>query len=235
MKTWALSALVAAAVVAVPSAAQAEEVARWTMDEGPGASVMIDSAPAGGENHGLITSVTTGDPGLGDPDSGYAYTFDGERSMVQVPDADAFDPGARPMSVTATVRAVNTPMVDDSYDLVRKGLSTTKGGDWKMEIKRNPTNASVGRLHCSFAGVMADGRRRAVSRIAQVDLIDGRVHTVRCVRTETAVHAVVDGRVFTQAKVSGAIANDQPVVLGAKMADDDVLLGSLDDVVIDVG
>ncbi len=232
MRIWAVSALVAAAVVVAPSAAQADVVAHWRMDEGAGASTMVDSASAGGANNGTIHHVKTGDPGLV---SGRAYTFDGARSMVRVPDSAVFDPGASRMTVTATVRAVNKPMVDDSYDLVRKGLSTTRGGNWKMEIKRNPSNASVGRLHCTFKGVMGDGRRRAVSMIAQVDIVDGRAHKVRCVRTATAVRAVVDGRVFTKAKVSGSISNDKPVIIGAKLAGDDVLLGALDNVIVDVG
>ena len=232
MRMLAVSALAAAAVVIAPSAAVADVVAHWRMDEGTGASTMVDSASAGGANNGTIQGVRTGDPGLV---SGRAYTFDGARSMVRVPDSPVFDPGASPMTVTATVRAVDKPMADDSYDLVRKGLSTTRGGDWKMEIKRDPTNASVGRLHCTFKGVMADGRTLAVSKLAGVDIVDGRVHNVKCVRTATAVHAVVDGRVFTQAKASGSISNDQPVILGAKYAGDDVLLGTLDHVIIDVG
>ncbi len=232
MRTLIVSALAVVAVGAAPIAAEADVVARWQMDEAAGASTMVDSAPAGGENDGTITAVETGDSGLV---SGRAYTFNGMSSMVRVPDSLAFDPGSKAMTITATVRASSEPMADDSYDLVRKGVTTTRGGDWKMEIKRNPTNASVGRLHCSFKGVMADGRTIAVSKLAQVDITDGRVHTVKCVRTATAVHAVVDGRVFTQAKVSGSISNDQPVIIGAKTAGDDVLLGTLDDVIIDVG
>ncbi|MGH3345847.1 MAG: hypothetical protein ACRDO4_02595, partial [Nocardioides sp.] len=152
----------------VPTAAAAEVVAHWHMDEESGASVMHDSAPAGGDNNGTIVNVRTGDPGLA---SGNAYTFQGETPYVEVPDSDSLDPGSEPMTVTATVRTVNGPMPDDSYDLVRKGYSTTRGGDWKMEIKRNPNNHSVGRLNCSFKGVMPDGRRRTVARLAQVDIV----------------------------------------------------------------
>jgi hypothetical protein len=35
---------------------------------------------------------------------------------------------------TAWVRLVG-PIQDDSYDVVRKGLGSSAGGDWKMEIK----------------------------------------------------------------------------------------------------
>ena len=231
MKTWAAPALLAAAVTVIPTAAQADVVAHWKMNEGPEASVMEDSAPLGGGNDGRIVGVTTGDPGLV---SGRSYTFDGAASYVEVPDSNSLDPGASPITVKATVRAVDGPMPDDSYDLVRKGYQTTKGGDWKMEIKRS-SNHSVGRLHCVFKGVMPDGHRRAVKRVAQVDIVDGRIHTVECRRTATSVQAVVDGRVFTNRKVTGHISNNQPVVVGAKTGGDDVLRGSLDEVIIDIG
>ena len=232
MRTWIAPTLLAAAVTVVPTAAAADVVAHWHMDEESGASVMLDSAPSGGGNNGTIVNVTTGVPGLV---SGNAYTFDGETPYVEVPDANSLDPGGSEMTVTATVRTVNAPMPDDSYDLVRKGYSTTKGGDWKMEIKRNPSNHSVGRLHCSFKSVMPDGRRRVVARVAQVDIVDGRTHTVQCVRTATAVRAVVDGRVFTKSGVAGTIANKEPVIVGAKASGDDVLQGTLDEVIIDIG
>jgi len=232
MRIWIAPALLAAGVTVAPTAAQAQVVARWHMDEEAGASVMHDSASAGGENDGTIVNVTTGDPGLV---SGKAYTFAGGNAYVEVPDSDSLDPGSAPMTITATVRTVNGPMPDDSYDLVRKGYATTKGGDWKMEIKRKPDNHSVGRLHCSFKGVMPDGRRRAVARLAQVDIVDGRTHTVECRRTATSVIAVVDGRVFTKAKVTGHISNTEPVIVGAKMDGDDVLQGTLDEVIVDIG
>ncbi|MGH3346089.1 MAG: hypothetical protein ACRDO4_03830 [Nocardioides sp.] len=231
MRIWAAAALLAAAVAAIPTAAQADVVAHWHMDEGDDASVMEDAAPLGGGNDGMIRNVMTGDPGLV---SGRSYTFDGSTSYVEVPDSNSLDPGNDPITLTATVRTVNGPMPDDSYDLVRKGYQTTRGGDWKMEIKRS-SNHSVGRLHCVFKGVMPDGRRRAVQRIALVDIVDGRVHTVECRRTATAVQAVVDGRVFTNNKISGHISNNQPVIVGAKTNGDDVLLGSLDEVIIDIG
>jgi hypothetical protein len=218
-------------VTVIPTAAQADVVAHWHMDEGAGASVMEDSAPLGGGNDGTISDVTTGDAGLV---SGRSYTFDGATSYVEVPDSDSLDPGDDPITLTATVRTLNGPMPDDSYDLVRKGYQTTRGGDWKMEIKR-ASNHSVGRLHCVFKGVMPDGRRRAVKRVAQVDIVDGRTHTVECRRTATAVQAVVDGRVFTNNKLTGHISNNEPVIVGAKKDGDDVLLGSLDEVIIDIG
>lgn len=232
MRTWVVPTLVAAVVTVAPAAAaEAAVVAHWQMDETAGASVMRDSAPLGGANDGAIANVRTGDPGLV---SGNAYSFDGATSYVEVPDADSLDPGAGQISLTATVRTVDGPMPDDSYDLVRKGVVTTKGGYWKMEIKRT-SNASVGRLHCVFKGVMPDGSRQIAKRVAMPDVVDGRIHTLQCVRTGDTIQAVVDGKVYSKTRATGSIANNQSVILGAKLAGDDVLKGSLDEVSINIG
>ena len=232
MRTWVAFTLAAATVAVAPAAGAADEVvARWQMDEKAGASVMQDSAAAGGDNDGAIHHVTTGVAGLA---SGNAYTFDGATSYVEVPDADGLDPGTAAISLTATVRAVDGRMPDDSYDLVRKGVVKTKGGYWKMEIKR-ASNASVGRLHCVFRGRMPDGSMQIAKKIAKPDVVDGRVHTLQCVRDGNKIKAVVDGRAYNKTKATGSIANSLPVIVGAKRAGDDVLLGTLDEVVVRVG
>jgi hypothetical protein len=217
--------------------ASATVVALWHMDEptGPGnlaGGTMIDSAGAvGGTNNGTIGGTVTSDAGLV---SGNAYAFGGTSSYVEVPDNGSLDPVAQNMAVAATVRTVGGTMPDDSYDLVRKGLTTTAGGDWKMEIKR-AADPTVGKLNCVFKGVMADGRRVAVARIANVNLNDGRQHTVKCIKTPTSVQAVVDGRTFTTSKTTGSIDNNAAVIVGAKSASDDVLQGTMDEVSVDIG
>jgi len=201
------------------------------MDEAAGASVMQDSAPLGGANNGVIVNVMTGVPGLV---SGKAYSFDGATSYVEVAENDSLDPGAGQISLTATVRTVDGAMPDDSYDLVRKGLVTTKGGYWKMEIKRT-SNATVGRLHCVFRGMLPDGSMQIAKRLATPDVVDGAIHTLQCVRTGDRIQAVVDGRVYSKTRATGSIANNQSVILGAKIAGDDVLRGSMDEVIIKIG
>lgn len=233
MRTWIVPTLVAAALTAAPvsATADADVVARWHMDERSGASVMHDSAGAGGRNNGAVHSVRTGVRGLL---SGRSYAFDGATSYVRVPDAAALDPGKSRISLRATVRIADRRMRDDSYDLVRKGLLGTKGGYWKMEVKRT-AKASVGRLHCVFKGRMPDGTMRIAKKVAKRDIVDGRIHRLRCVRTSKKVQAVVDGRVYTKNKATGSIANKHAVIVGAKRARDDVLKGRLDEVVIKVG
>jgi hypothetical protein len=226
------SVLCATVLTLAPAAANAAVVAEWRMDESSGGTMVDSATGVGGTNNGTIYGgVQVGQNPLV---SGKAYRFSGTTAYVEVPDAsDAFDPGTKNIAVTATVQTVDGPMPDDSYDLVRKGLTTTAGGNWKMEIKR-AADPSIGKLLCVFKGVVG-GSRVAVQRIANVDVVDGRVHTLKCVKTATSVQAFVDGRTFTTSKAAGSIANDQPVILGAKSASDDVLQGVLDQVTVDIG
>jgi hypothetical protein len=211
--------------------ASATVVAWWHMDEGPGATTMVDSSATGANNGTIIGNVSTGVPGLV---SGSAYQFTGKASYVEVPDVgDSLDPFSQNMSVTATVRTVGGFMPEDSYDLVRKGVTTTQGGMWKMELKRGSGN--VGKLNCVFKGVMPDGKRVAVAKMSSINLNDGLTHTIKCIKTATTVQAVVDGRVFTKVQATGWINNSLPTVVGAKAGTDDFLHGTLDEVIIDIG
>src|SRR3712207_9552891 len=99
------------------------KAADWQMSETSGP--MIDSS--GNNNNGSPTDVLQ---------TGSAYTFNGSTSRVAVPDNDSLDPLEKDITLTASVQVTNAPMEDDSYDVVRKGLSATSGGDYKMEIKR---------------------------------------------------------------------------------------------------
>jgi hypothetical protein len=70
--------------------------------------------------------------------SGNAYQFGGNSSYGEVADSGTLDPGSRSMTIRATVRTVGGVMRDDSYDLVRKGLTTTAGEDWSRRSSGPP-------------------------------------------------------------------------------------------------
>ena len=214
-------------VMVTPAAAYAALVAEWRMDETSG-NTMVDSATGvGGPNSGTISGGVEIDqaPLAG----GRAYEFDGSTGFVSVPDNSSLDPGAASITLSAVVRVADAPMSDDSYDLIRKGVTTTPGGDWKMEIKRT-SNPSVGKLLCVFKGTGG-----AVQKMANRDLVDGNVHRVECIKTGNSVTAVVDGARSSTSASAGSIANDQPVVLGSKVAGDDVLRGVMDQVKVSIG
>jgi hypothetical protein len=149
---------------------------------------------------------------------------------VVVPDSDSLDPEESDITLSAGVKVTDKPMDDDSYDIVRKGLSGTPGGDYKMEIKRT-ANPAVGKLHCLFKG---DGGM--VDIVARQDIVDGNWHRLECIKTRTSVEARVDGSVSTKAGSAGSISNASEVMVGAKTANplDDVFGGSMDFVSIDI-
>ncbi len=205
------------ASMASPAWAVLLKAADWQMDETSGQ--MLDSS--GNNNNGTPKDVVR---------TGSAYVFNGSTSYVLVPDSDSLDPAEKDITLSAGVKVTDTPMDDDSYDIVRKGLVTTPGGDYKMEIKR-AANPTVGKLHCLFKG---DGG--TVDIVAPQDIVDGNRHTLECIKTSTSVVARVDGSVSTKAGSAGSIANGSAVLVGAKTADplDDTFDGSMGFVSIEI-
>jgi Laminin G domain len=135
----------------------------------------------------------------------------------------------------ASVRVSGRSLDDDSYDVVRKGLFTTPGGYYKMEIIRRSGRPTVGKLHCLFKGRGGT----TVSKVAEPDIVDGRWHTLACKKTRTSVVARVDGgRSYTTPRSVGSISNASHVVLGAKQGKprpDDMFDGSMNRVRIHIG
>jgi hypothetical protein len=198
------------------------KAADWQMNEASG-RMMIDSS--GNGNNGTPTDVSQ---------TGSTYVFKGKGSMshVYVPDDASLDPQAKDITLTARVMVDDThQMDDDSYDVVRKGLVTTAGGDYKMEIKRE-ADPNVGKLHCFFRGTQA-----SVEKVAKRDIVDGIWHTLQCSKTSTSVVAKVDGRSFTQTGSAGSISNASAVMVGGKEVTprpDDMFDGSMDFVSIEI-
>ena len=192
--------------------------ADWQMNETSGQ--MIDSS--GNNNDGDPTDVGQ---------RGSRYVFNGSTSYVLVPDSDSLDPEGKDITLRAGVKVTDKPMDDDSYDIVRKGLSGSPGGDYKMEIMR-AADPTVGNLHCLFKGTEG-----TVDIVARRDIVDGEWHTLECIKTSTSVVARVDGRSgSTKAGSAGSISNASNVMVGAKTADplDDTFDGSMYFVGIDI-
>jgi hypothetical protein len=190
--------------------------ADWQMNET--SEQMIDSS--GKLNHGTPTDVVR--------ETGSTYLFNGSTSHVFVPDDNSLDPLEKDITLRASVRVTDAPMDDDSYDIVRKGLSSAKAGDYKMEVFRT-SNPAVGRLHCLFKGT--GGR---VNIKAKPDIVDGMPHTLECIKTSDSVVARVDyelnGQSYTKTGSAGSISNAKEVLVGAKTTNplDDVFHGSMD-------
>jgi hypothetical protein len=194
--------------------------ADWQMDDPPGSGQMRDSSV--NLNHGTPTDVDQ---------TGSTYLFNGSTSRVFVPDKDSLDPLEKDITLSAIVTVTDEPMDDDSYDVVRKGLSSATAGDYKMEIKR-AKDPTVGKLHCLFKGT--GGR---VNKVARPDIVDGQPHTLECIKTSTSVVATVDGRISTRTGTAGSISNAKEVLVGAKKTKpsfDDMFEGEMEFVSIQI-
>lgn len=217
-KKLVFGAFVVVLALVMASPAWAAITANWQMNETSG--VMRDSSGQG--NDGSPTNVKR---------TGSVYIFNGTNSRVAVPDSPSLDPGTASITMTARVKVSGSSLDDDSYDIVRKGLSTTSGGDYKLEIKR-ASDSTVGQLNCVF-----NGTNGTVNRKAPPDVVDGSWHTLSCTKTDSSVVAEVDGQTYSKSRSAGAISNSTEVLIGAKTTSplDDVFAGSIDYASINIG
>lgn len=217
-----VSVIVTALLVALPAQAEAATTsALWSMEN---TATMVDSS--GNGNNGTVAAITgvPGSPGQG-------YRFNGTSSMVTVPDAPELDPGTSTLTVTAKVKFTVVPnsAVGD-YDLVRKGLSSTSGGEYKMEILPNSAH-TAGSAFCLFK----DGNKKVASIRDSRNIADGAWHTISCTKTSTSVQVVVDGATKSAKATLGSISNSAGVTVGAKPGGGDQYRGDMDEVSIKRG
>jgi hypothetical protein len=197
------------------AATQPGLVALWHMNETSG-TTMSDSV---GSHTGTLHSVTLGvSPGF----TGTAFGFNGTSSYVSVPSASDLNPGSANLTVTIHLKTTKVPASPD-WDLIRKGLYTTAGGEYKMEWQ--PT----GQASCGFKGSGGYAELQAGPAIN-----DGQWHTVQCQKTSSAIKVIVDGAAFSKAANIGTTANTDAVPIGARPGSE-FFNGSLDEASIQVG
>ncbi len=196
----------------------AAQSALWHMED---PTKLVDSS--GNGNNGTTKNITS--------TTGFAnkgYHFNGSSSMATVPSSDSLNPELANIQITTHLRFTKPPSkaVGD-YDVIRKGLSNSPGGDYKIEVlPRN--NHKKAKAFCLFKG--SSGK---VGKIVDgPNLADGRWHTVSCTKTATSVQLTVDGQTFTNQVVVGLISNTQPLTIGAKSGGGDWYSGDMDEVSI---
>ncbi|MCA1695792.1 MAG: LamG domain-containing protein [Actinobacteria bacterium] len=199
-----------------PASAATSTAALWHMDETTG-TVMQDSS--GSSNNGTLHSVDLGQPSS----NGTAYGFNGTSSYVSVPDNNTLDPGSAPLTITMNVKLNQRPSTGKDYDLIRKGLAGTAGGDYKIEI------LETGKVFCRFKGSVGPVTLRNGPNLA-----DGAWHTIQCAKSDSSIKLVVDGITYSKVGTVGSIANASAVIVGAKPGDD-FFNGLLDEVEVVVG
>jgi hypothetical protein len=118
MSRWITTAAAAGTMLlALAGPAQAAPTlrAQWDMDSVP---KMVDSA--GGDNNGSTTNITMSPDGF--------YSFDGVSSIAKVPNKANLNPGTADITVEARINVTTPPVNGESYDIIRKGTSTTLTG-----------------------------------------------------------------------------------------------------------
>lgn len=179
--------------------------------------VVHDSSGHG--NHG----IKQGQPEVGvTGKEGTSYSFDAPGSWVQVPSSETLNPGPRDFVFSAWVNFDVSPRVRETFDIIRKGLAFTPGGEYKLEI------LSDGRVKCSAKDV-EERTARVVAPDADV-AEDGEWHRVGCARTGSSWSVLVDGTVTTKETDLGTIDNDLPLAIGSKYGTEDMPRGLVDEV-----
>lgn len=189
------------------AAAKAGFGGHWHLDEKNG-SKAHDATGNGnqGANHHTVGN-------------GSGYVFNGKNARVIVPSSNSLNPGGSDFSFGVTLKMTKPPTkVGETYDVLRKGLASTKGGDYKLEIK-NVKGKAVAR--CVVKSVRDNGRRvnANIQGVSKRDLADGKAHTVTCAKTASRISLKVDSlklRSKTYAAGLGTVSNNKDLALGAK-------------------
>ncbi len=145
--------------------------------------------------------------------------------MILVPNSTSLNAGTADLVVTVHVAFTKVP--EDDYDLIRKGLSSTKGGDWKIEIV-NVGGKGIARCYLK-------GSAGHWQKTTGPDLADGKWHTITCEKHATTVVLTVDGKVWKTTRSLGTMGNSAVLSIGAKAEGGDWYAGSMDEVSIVTG
>ena len=190
------------ATLVAPSAALAATpvpVGLWNMDNTFG-TTMIDYS--GNANDGQTTDIVT---------SGGGYIFNGTTSKAIVPDSPSLNPGTQDFSYSVQIQTDQVPPSGGDYDLLRKGLSATPGGEFKVELIRSDGKAKA---FC----YIKDSRGKEAGLTGKTDLADNLLHTITCARTGTTMTLKVDS--LSALKKTGisvkSISNAASLIVGSK-------------------
>jgi hypothetical protein len=214
---FVVAGIIMALMASSPAWAALLKAADWQMDETSGP--MLDTS--GNGNDGTPTNLKDR--------TGSTDVFDGSSSLVTVPSSDSLNPGGANITLTLVAKFTKPPdaAVGD-YDLIRKGLSSTSGGEYKMEIlpRKNYTKAKA---FCYFK----DSSKKVGKIINGPNLADGTWHTLSCTKTSEYVQLSVDGKNYTNQVVLGSISNSGPLTIGAKTGGGDWYSGDMDEVSVE--
>lgn len=208
-KSLAAAAVLALAVAAPASAAT---LADWEMNEGSGASTMIDSS--GHVNGTIGSAVQTGVHVMGA--TVYRWPFASPTAPPPKPErivqanSSSLNPGTGTYTVSVRYRTTK-----HFGNMIQKGQAGSPGGYFKIE---NPH----GQIKCTFRGVVSG---KLVHKAVQSPAVlsDGAFHVATCTRSGSTITLTVDGKVVDTARGStGSISNTRPVSIGGKLNCDQI-------------
>lgn len=193
------AATIVALAVSTPAGAAANiTLARWDMNEGATATVLVDSS-----GHGINGTIGTEVVRTGSSHSfGYLKpnTPPAHPQHLDTVTSSLLNPGTRDYSITIRAR-----WTEPFGNMIQKGQSATKGGYFKWQ-------APKGLVQCLFRG--SSGNAGVSSKRA---LNDGQWHVMTCTRTATQVQMIVDGVVTNTLKhATGNISNTVKLSIAGK-------------------
>lgn len=198
-----------------PDASAATGGGSWELDETSG-SVASDSS--GNGNDGSVRGgVVMGVPGH----TGTAFDFHASGSWVEVPSSDSLNPGTADFTVSAWVSSDTTPGSGQSYDVVRKGLGGTDGGEFALQIVNHGLARCVAKDSSGDQGSV---------RGPAVNVTDGQWHSLACTRSGSTLAVTVDGTTVSTEAGLGSIGNSKALAIGSRYGNGHSVLGSVDDV-----
>lgn len=198
--TLGIGVVVAFGAQSVAAAAEPVDRGVWLLDEPGTPTTAVDASGFGnhGTNHNIVGT-------------GSGYLFNGTSSRVVVPDADSLDPGTAAFSYGVTLVIDTPPVQGETYDVLRKGIASTRGGEYKLEIAHVKGTA---RARC----VVKDANKIVATIVAPTNLADGAPHTVTCSKTSRSVSVRIDSLAPRTKAVAalGSVSNASALGLGAK-------------------
>jgi len=218
------------------AASAASPVARYTFESLTAAGVVAETT---GRGLPLKVRATPGGAARLVPGkSGRAIAFPAPcaagakacaRVILEAGDDPDLDPGTRPFSWGATIKAT-VAQVPGEANIIQKGVASA-ASQWKLQIGGKRKFAS-----CVLSGVGSPKRYLAK---AAVPILNGQWHSISCRRTATALAIFVDGAAKGSTPVPAAlnVSNNKPLRLGGQSLGtaSDQFGGSIDDAFVEVG
>jgi len=213
--TAALTAA-AALIAAAPAGAQAIDT-RLSYQAPPGETGKVAVDGSGQGNDGVLRGGVTRVHGV--------YKFhrvsaDGKYDRITAPDSPSLNPGLSPF--TFSVRMKVSPKAEWSNTemaVIRHGDSDAPGGDYKMELRKNPTTGAVA-VFCSIHDDDGVGHGYVRGRGGLKSIADNRWHTVACSRVDAdTVSLRVDQKVVERQTRGdlGNVQGDVPMLIGCQL------------------